>query len=120
VTTGITTQGITQICFRSRKHELRAIHDWFRPRTLMSRNLRLFRRVALPAHADDFPYEPSRPRHLAGVNLTDAEVEEFKAIYERTTGKEISLATAREMATKLMTYVHALVRPRVSRKQEQA
>ena len=52
-----------------------------------------------------------QPRAFAGINLTDAEVEKFKAIYQRNTGRNIDLARARELATKLMTFVHALVRP---------
>ncbi len=40
-------------CFRSRRRELRATHDWFRPHAPISRNLRLFRRSVLPESLDD-------------------------------------------------------------------
>ncbi|HUC89333.1 MAG TPA: hypothetical protein VMR45_00880 [Patescibacteria group bacterium] len=59
-----------------------------------------------------------RSSYLAGVNLTDAEVAEFKSIYEATTGMYIDLETAREKATKLITFVHALVRHSINQNEE--
>jgi hypothetical protein len=46
---------------------------------------------------------------VRGVNLTDDDVMEFKRIYERTTGQHIEMDAAREKATKLVAFVHALL-----------
>lgn len=59
-----------------------------------------------------------RSSTLAGVNLTDTEVAEFKSIYEATTGMCIDLETAREKATKLMTFVHALMRHSINQNED--
>jgi hypothetical protein len=65
---------------------------------------------AKPKHQTVVSFSDNPIGRFAGVNLTDEEVTEFKHLYERVTGQSIDFATARAKATKLMTFVHVLLR----------
>ena len=52
----------------------------------------------------------SRSTLARGIRLTENDVQKFKRIYEHTTGKRIDIEQARDKATKLISFVHALLR----------
>jgi hypothetical protein len=84
-----------------------------------SRVVRWFhRRVAQPLAPGGERYQPERPSHLAGIQLTDAEVTEFNGIYQQLTGTTLTPEVAREKAVALMLFVHALVRPTTTTRNE--
>jgi hypothetical protein len=60
------------------------------------------------------------PIYPTGIHLTDEEILHFQAIYKHETGSSIDINTARDKATKLMTYVHVLLRYGNMPQEEQA